>query len=510
MDVCELRKRLNSILMEAQEAVTTNDTPIGASGYEALRREHILDFLAEIPESIRHVRWPLERIREERQRRLRSLIRVAKEKSEWHRERLTNVDPDSITEADLGKLPVMTKADLMANYDEIITDKRLTLEQLNAHVSSLKEDRYLLDNYHVIASGGTSGFRGVFVNDWDEWITTALSFRPIFLSLNPLLWRLLSFRPIGKIVINSRIRKKKAGKPQSKAQIAAVMADIASHGSSAMGQSLFYPFAAMAFPATLPIREIVDGLNSVQPENLAGYPSMLYQLALEAKAGRLHITPKKISSSGEPLLPHIRDIVKSVWGPSVTNLWGTSEAGLIAWSCDKGEGMHLNEDMHIIEPVDENGRPVPPGVRANKIYITNLFNHTLPLIRYEISDQVKILDGEPCPCGSTFRRVEDLQGRQEDTFTYEGEVIVHPLVFVSPLEHHPYVTEFQVRQTKHGASISLLTNGPTAVEQVERDVSEYLEKSGLHNPEVSARIVDRLERTPGVAKLKRFIPLSHA
>jgi len=52
-----------------------------------------------------------------------------------------------------------------------------------------------------------------------------------------------------------------------------------------------------------------------------------------------------------------------------------------------------------------------------------------------------------------------------------------------------------------------LTNGPVAVEEVERDVSGYLEKSGLHNPEVSARIVDRIERTPGTAKLKRFVPL---
>ena len=55
---------------------------------------------------------------------------------------------------------------------------------------------------------------------------------------------------------------------------------------------------------------------------------------------------------------------------------------------------------------------------------------------------------------------------------------------------------------------SLLTNGPVALEQLERDVAEYLEKLGLHNPEVSARTVDRLERTPGVAKLKRFVQLT--
>jgi len=499
--------------MDTQEAVMGSSGPTAdTSDYEALRRRHILDLLSAIPESIQHLKWPVERIREERQQRLRSLIRVGKEKSEWHRERLRNIDADSITEADLARLPVMKKADLMANFDQIVTDKRLTLEKVNAHVSSLREDRYLLDNYHIIASGGTSGFRGVFVYNWDEWITAAMSaMRANLLSVNPLLWRLLSSRPIGKIVIDSKIKKKKVRKPGSKAKIVGVMADIASHFTYAMANSLAYPFLDAWFPATLSIPEIVDGLNMAQPDNLSAYSSVLYRLALEAKAGKLHIAPKRISSSSEPLFPYIRDAVRDVWGLNVANLWGASEGGMLACGCGKGEGMHLNEDMHIIEPVDENGRPVPPGVRASKLYLTNLFNHTLPLIRYEISDQVRFLDGEPCPCESTFRRVEDVQGRLEDVFTYEGGgVAVHPLVFWSTFQHYPNVVEYQVRQTEHGVVISLLTNGPVAVEQVERDVGEYLEKLGLHKPEVSARIADNLERTPGAAKLKRFVPLANA
>ena len=199
--------------METQTSETINSTVTAeASHYEALRHQHISDLLARMPENVERVKWPVERIREERQQRLRSLIHVAKEKSPWHNERLRGVDADSITEADLGKLPVMTKADLMANFDQIVTDKRLTLEVLNQHVSSLREDRYLLDKYHVIASGGTSGFRGVYVYGWDEWATSTLSFRHAFLPINPLLWRLLSFRPIGKVFVNSKTKKKESRK----------------------------------------------------------------------------------------------------------------------------------------------------------------------------------------------------------------------------------------------------------------------------------------------------------
>src|SRR5207249_6486944 len=87
--------------METQTSETIDPTLAAeASHYEALRRQHISDLLARMPENVKRVKWPVERVREERQRRLRSLIRVAKEKSPWHGERLGNVDSNSITEAD--------------------------------------------------------------------------------------------------------------------------------------------------------------------------------------------------------------------------------------------------------------------------------------------------------------------------------------------------------------------------------------------------------------------------
>src|SRR5439155_1210566 len=208
-----------------------------------------------------------------------------------------------------------------------------------------------------------------YVYEWDEWATSTLSFRHAFLPINPLLWRLLSFRPIGKGFVNSKTKKKKAGKRQSKGGAVSVYADIASHMSHAVVNSLAYPF------------------------------------------------------------------------------------------------------------VDENGNPVPPGTRSAKIYLTNLFNQTLPLIRYEITDQVTLLADEKCACGSNLHRIDDIQGRLEDMFSYQGGVIVHPVVFESVFEHYPSVVEYQVRQTKHGVAISLLTNGPVSLEQLERDVAEYLEKS---------------------------------
>jgi len=57
---------------------------------------------------------------------LRETLAFAKAKSAWHAKRLSGL-VESFTEADLTRLPVMTKSDVMSNWDELVTDRRLTL-----------------------------------------------------------------------------------------------------------------------------------------------------------------------------------------------------------------------------------------------------------------------------------------------------------------------------------------------------------------------------------------------
>ena len=42
--------------------------------------------------------------------------------------------------------------------------------------------------------------------------------------------------------------------------------------------------------------------------------------------------------------------------------------------------------MCIVELVDADNRPVPPGVPSARVLVTNLTNLTQPLIRYELND----------------------------------------------------------------------------------------------------------------------------
>jgi phenylacetate-CoA ligase len=447
--------------------------------YEQLRLQHVKEFAARLPETLQRLDWSTDQVRAEREHRLRILIRTAQERSPWHRERLGGVNPERLREEDLPGLPTMTKSDLMANWDAIVTDRRLSLEVVEQHLAGLTTDAYLLDYFHAVASSGSTGPRGVFVYDWEGWLVAGLGSIRYFV-------------------------KQAAINPEVATPVAAIVAaERPTHITSAVSQTFSNPSRPIHLvPATWAIGEIVDRLNELQPTILIGYASMLHILAEHARDGRLRIQPRRMSSTAEPLLPEARRAIMEVWGVPVTNGYGASE-GLIAAGCPSGGG-HVMDDLIYFEPVDVLGRPVPVGVTSDKVYITNLYNLAIPIIRYEITDQVAWLD-EPCDCPWPHRRIGDVQGRLDDVFTYR-DVKVHPHVFRSALSRHKGVTAYQVRQTERGATVKVQLIGNLRNEELEREIELALGKVGLADPHVTVTPVETIDRG-ATGKLKRFVPM---
>jgi phenylacetate-CoA ligase len=452
--------------------------------YETIRRQHHAFAMALAPRLIERLDWPADRLAAHRVQRLRELVRHAIDHSAWHRERLAGVDLERLDEAGLRELPTMTKTDLMENFDRIVTDERLSLGLINDHLETVTTGSYLLDGYTAITSGGSTGERGVFVYDWDGWATCWLS----------------AFRVTLR---TKRADPELASRPLVSAW---VMAAHFTHGTAALSRTFASSeFVNVRVPVTLATEEIVAGLNDAQPDVLVGYPSALHALSFEAAAGRLRIAPRQVLSGSEPLLPEIRAAAEKAWGMRVGNVWGASEGGMMGIPCDQLR-THLSEDLVIVEPVDDDGRPVAPGELSAKVYLTNLFNRTLPLIRYEITDEVMIL-ADPCPCGSARPCIADVQGRLDDVFVYDGRR-VHPHVFRSALGSHAGVVEYQVRQTTQGADIAVRCSAPVDLEDISTEITQALASLGLSRPVVEVTAVQRLERDPGPAKLRRFVPLA--
>lgn len=143
------------------------------------------------------------------------------------------------------------------------------------------------------------------------------------------------------------------------------------------------------------------------------------------------------------------------------------------------------------------------------MYLTNIYNTTVPLIRYELTDQLTIYD-RPAACGSNFRATSWVEGRREDHFMYtpvSGKVNIHAHLFRHVLEHTPRIIEYQVKQTVNGADVTIVTNEQSTieVEKLSQTLREDLEKAGLEDARVLAKIASKIERT-SAQKLSRFIP----
>jgi phenylacetate-CoA ligase len=223
------------------------------------------------------------------------------------------------------------------------------------------------------------------------------------------------------------------------------------------------------------------------------YPSTAGMLAEEQLAGRLRVTLSGLTANSEPLTPGMRGRLEHAFGVMPTDFYATTE-GLWGHDCPEGS-MHLFDDMCIVENVDDDFRPVPPGEVGSRVLATNLFNRVQPLIRFEVTDLIAV-ESEPCACGRALTRLRSLEGRAEDVLTLDG-VVVHPLQF-GGVTADPDVREFQVVQ--EGAALRLrvaLRDGSAgAEERLGERLRAQLAELGVRRPQVSVERVDALERSP--------------
>ncbi len=109
------------------------------------------------------LRWAPERIRALQQRRLRALVAWAKARSPFYAERLRDVDPDRF---ELAQLPTLTKAEMMADFDRVVTDRRLRRADLEAFIADPgRLGRWYFGEYAVSRTSGTQGVPALIVQD---------------------------------------------------------------------------------------------------------------------------------------------------------------------------------------------------------------------------------------------------------------------------------------------------------------------------------------------------------
>ena len=380
-----------------------------------------------------------------------------------------------LTAAPLHELPILTKAMLMEHFDELVTDRAIRLEDAKAHMQNLSGDERFLGRYWINATSGSSGHPGLFLFNRDEWATAIASFARA--------------REWGGIKVDLARRVKTA-------TVASTSPFHMSARVNATMHSWWMPEIRLA--ASDPLETIIERLNTWQPEVLIAYASMARILADEQLAGHLQIRPRAVFTSSEVLTEETRRRIVQAWGERLFNQYAATECGSLAAECDHHTGMHLMEDLVIFEVVDQDNHPVPPGTYGDKLLITVLFNQTQPLIRYELSDSVR-LAVVPCPSGRPFALINDIQGREEDILSFPGGagniVNVHPLVFSRIMDTLP-VRGWQVVQETGGLRVLLSgVRGEFEDEMLADTLRQALREQGAIIPRVEVQRVASIPKT---------------
>jgi phenylacetate-coenzyme A ligase PaaK-like adenylate-forming protein len=348
---------------------------------------------------------------------------------------------------------VVDKATVMDRFDELVTDPRLTLPAVEAHLDGLDRDALLLGRYRAMATGGSTGRKGVFVADRAEWRQYLAGF-----------FRWNHYAGLAPRLPRLRIASIAAARPLHMTYRMAASVDVGL-------------YRVLRLEAATPLAAMVEALNRHQPQFLYAYGSVLGLLAAEQLDGRLRISPTAIASSGETHTDELRDAIRAAWGTSSSELYAMTEAGILGSHCDRHSGIHLFEDQAIVEVVDERGRPVPAGQVGHKLLVTNLVTRTQPLIRYEVSDMVAVA-GERCPCGRPFRLLAGIEGRNDDILYLPaaagGTVAVHPLALRTALAGIPGLAEYKVVHDGDGLHVRAALRPDAVPTQTVRQVADRL------------------------------------
>ncbi len=147
--------------------------------------------------------------------------------------------------------------------------------------------------------------------------------------------------------------------------------------------------------------------------------------------------------AGEPggSIPATRRRIEEAWHARVFDHSGMTEIGPLAIECEPAPaGLHVMEEHYLAEVLDPDTlQPATTG----ELVLTNLGRWGSPLIRYRTGDLVR-LDPEPCVCGSIFMRLAGgILGRTDDMIAIRGNNF-YPSALEGVIRRFAEVVEYRV------------------------------------------------------------------
>ena len=311
---------------------------------------------------------------EVRRMRLRELVNYARENSPYFAKLYADIPEDF----ELTDLPATEKPVLVANFDDWVTDRRINKDMVTEYLErdAEKDRSLLLDEYTALHTSGSTGNPLLMVrDDYHNKIHAQLIGQRLLKGTSPDILSIAKHR---------------------RASVISMAKGASSYGAYLRIKANNPEFAdnLLGINVIESVDTIVKKLNDFQPETMAGYPSMMVQLAVEQLQGRLHLSLKHLATSAETLTEENWQLLREAFQCPVANNYCMTEGGEVAMTHDCPH-LHINDDWVIVEPVDADRHPISdPEEWSEGVLITDLSNFIQPIIRYYVNDMVRVLPSD--------------------------------------------------------------------------------------------------------------------
>jgi phenylacetate-CoA ligase len=328
-------------------------------------------------------KWSASEIEAYQDEKLRELIRYAYENVPYYRRRwqaLRIVPGDIQSRADLPKLPILIKEEVVQNREQLLSRTASRNELAFRHTSGTTGKAL---QFYV--SKASIAFQ------WAIWWRHRMRF-----GLQPGSWH-ANFT--GKRVVPLQ----QQSPPHWR-------------WNRPMRQALIN----MHHITPAKIGSIMEFLNSNTFEFFSGYPSIIHSLATTARDAGLSLTsrPRVVATGAENMLDFQRRDISEFTGAILTDQYGCSEGCGNASHCTELT-YHEDFEFGILE-----GQERVPGDPAKTVLCTGFASEVFPFIRYEVGDTA-VWNPESCHCGRHSRVLSHIEGRKDDyVVTPEGARIM--------------------------------------------------------------------------------------
>jgi len=382
------------------------------------------------------IHWSRDKLDKFQKKKLEELMKFLKAKSPYYSQLIEDTNYESFRE-----LPVIDKAELMNNFNSIVTcdldrDELIEFTIKAERESTLKVYR---GEYSTGLSSGTSGNKTLTVLGRKERVGYGVA---IFLRKG--VYNLKRKRVLFALRTNNPAYMK----------------------AGVLGTTLFF------VDYTHSMVELCELINQNNLNVIAAPPSLLQLLARNIQ--RIDHKIDWLVSYAEVLDRDVKDYLEKAFDSPLSQIYQGAE-GFIAFTCQEGN-LHLNEDLIHFE--FEQVADSSPNVV--NVIVTDLHRRTLPVIRYKMNDVVE-LNENPCECGSNFRTIAKIHGRKDNIFLLEGKngtkYLFPDYVRRSINQASSQVNEFQaIQHPDSSIEIRLILSGESISEDIEQKIRENLRK----------------------------------